>query len=120
MKILVSSSGATLDSAVDQRFGRAANFLVFDTELKSVNVLENRQNLHTPQGAGIQAGQQAVNSGAQAVLTGHCGPKAFAVLNEAGIQVCTGASGTVRQAIDDYLAGGLKPAHNADVNGHWV
>jgi predicted Fe-Mo cluster-binding NifX family protein len=120
MKLAISSSGTTLDDAVDPRFGRAANFLVYDTESEELQVVENRQNLNAPQGAGIQAGQLVAGTGAGAVLTGNCGPKAFQVLGQAGITVFVKVQGTVRQAIEDWKAGTLTAADGANVEGHWM
>lgn len=119
MKIAISSDGTTLDAAVDQRFGRAKNFIVFDTESKEVNVVANTQNLQAAQGAGIQAGQTIASTGAKVLITGNCGPKAYTVLNQAGVEIYTGASGTVKNAIDDLQAGKLKPAGGPNVQGHW-
>jgi predicted Fe-Mo cluster-binding NifX family protein len=53
------------------------------------------------------------------VLTGHVGPKAFAVLQAANIIVYAGASGTVREALDCLKCGKLHAAKTADVEGHW-
>ncbi|TWI67799.1 putative Fe-Mo cluster-binding NifX family protein [Desulfobotulus alkaliphilus] len=120
MKVLVSSQGQTLDAALDPRFGRAACFLLVDTESLEYSVVENFQNLNLPQGAGIQAGKTAAATGAAAVLTGHCGPKAFDVLQAAGIEVVVGASGRVIDAVQHYKNGKLETAMAPDVEGHWV
>ena len=42
------------------------------------------------QGAGIQAAQTVIGRGAEALITGFCGPKAFRVLTAAKVQVLTG------------------------------
>jgi predicted Fe-Mo cluster-binding NifX family protein len=120
MKIAVTSTGKDIQSAVDPRFGRCAAFVVYDTETEQAEAVDNSQNLNAPQGAGIQAGQTVSDLGAQAVVTGHCGPKAFRVLKAAGIDVVVGAEGTVKEAIDRYLAGDLQTADSPDVEGHWV
>jgi predicted Fe-Mo cluster-binding NifX family protein len=54
-----------------------------------------------------------------AVLTGNCGPKAFHTLQAAGIQVIVGVEGSVRQAVQNYQAGKLKPAMGPNVTSHW-
>ena len=54
-----------------------------------------------------------------AVMTGHCGPKAFRVLDAAGIQIYLGAEGTVEAALNDFRAGKYQPANKPDVEGHW-
>jgi predicted Fe-Mo cluster-binding NifX family protein len=80
---------------------------------------DNAQNLNALQGAGVQAGQAVARLGAEAVLTGHVGPKAFHALSAAGIAVCTGATGTVREAVEQFKAGQLQAAQKPDVAGHW-
>ena len=59
-------------------------------------------------------------TGATALLTGNCGPKAFQVLGQAGITVYIKVGGKVRQAIDDLKAGKLTAADGANVEGHWM
>ena len=83
MKIAITSQGPSLDSLVDPRFGRAKHFILADTEADAFTAHDNAQNLNAPQGAGIQAAQTVARLGAEAVLTGHVGPKAFAVLKAA-------------------------------------
>jgi predicted Fe-Mo cluster-binding NifX family protein len=119
MKILITTQGDSPDSEVDPRFGRAQHFLVYDTETDGYTAVSNTQNLYAAQGAGIQAGRTVTDTGAQAVLTGNCGPKAFRVLNEAGIKVYVGVTGTAREAVEAFKKGELTEATNANVEGHW-
>ncbi len=119
MKICITSQGDKLDSQVDPRFGRAAKFIMYETETKEFTVVDNKQNLQAAQGAGIQAGQNVASSGAKAVITGHCGPKAFQTLFAAGMEVYTGAEGTVAEAIQAWTDNKLQKASKADVVGHW-
>jgi predicted Fe-Mo cluster-binding NifX family protein len=119
MKIIITARGKALDAEVDPRFGRAQYFILYDTDDRSFSVLDNENNLGSPQGVGVQAGQQMANAGASAVLTGNCGPKAFQVLDSAGIRVFTGARGTVQETIDAFEAGKLAQADSANVQGHW-
>ncbi len=120
MKIAITSTGKDLDALVDPRFGRAGHFILFDTRDRSFSVLENEQNLNAPQGAGIQAGRTIVESGAEVLITGNCGPKAFDVLSSAGIRVFIGVDGTVREALEAFKNGSLEEAGEANVEGHWV
>ena len=119
MKVAVSSVGETLDSAVDPRFGRAAQFVLVDTDTGEHTLISNAQNLHAAQGAGIQAAETVSRHGAEYVMTGHCGPKAFRALNAAGIKVVSGIEGTVAEAVDRLKNGEVKPSDDADVEGHW-
>ncbi len=120
MKIVFSTSGADLDAPLDSRFGRAAKFLVYDTETDTFTVVVNLQNLNAAQGAGIQSAQTVAASGAQVLVTGHCGPKAFRVLKAAGIDVYTSDAPTVAAALTLYREGKLKKSLDADVEGHWA
>jgi predicted Fe-Mo cluster-binding NifX family protein len=119
MKVAVTAQGQDFNSLVDPRFGRARYFILVDTETGDFSVHDNVQNLNAPQGAGIQAAQNVANLGAEAVLTGHAGPKAFATLRAAGIAVYTGVSGAVADAISQCRQGKLTPAQQADVESHW-
>lgn len=119
MKIAITTRGTTLADELDGRFGRAARFLLVDTESDTVSVIDNTQNLNAAQGAGIQAARTVWEAGAEALLTGHCGPKAFRALDAAGVAVYTGASGTAQEALEAFQSGSLARAGAADVDGHW-
>jgi len=119
VKIAVTSNGTAVESRVDSRFGRAAFFVLVDLDTGAVEVHDNAENLDAAQGAGIQAAETVCNLGAELVLTGHCGPKAFRVLQAAGVQVVVGAKGTVQEAIEEFKRGELVPTGNADVEAHW-
>ncbi len=82
--------------------------------------MDNTQNFNAMQGAGIQAAETVCRHGAECVITGHCGPKAFRALKAAGIKIAIGAKGTVMQAIEDYKSGKLQSVDSPDVEGHWV
>jgi predicted Fe-Mo cluster-binding NifX family protein len=120
MKLAITSTGKELDSNLDPRFGRAAYFIIVDPKNKAFEVVENSQNLNLPQGAGIQAGKTVIDHHIDALITGHCGPKAFKVLQQAGVKVMTGAGGTVADAIAQFNNGELEISAEADMEGHWV
>ena len=115
MKVAITALGESADSPVDQRFGRARFFVLFDVKSGKWSVHDNTQNLEAAQGAGIQAAQRVVELGAKAVVTGHCGPKAFATLSAAEIDIYQEASGSVQDAFDAYRTGTLKKSDQADV-----
>ena len=120
MKLAITSTGKELDSNLDPRFGRSAYFMIVDPETMAFEVVENSENLKLSQGAGIQAGKTIVDNHVDVVITGHCGPKAFKVLQQAGVKVVTGAGGTVTDAITQFNDGQLEISAEADVEGHWV
>jgi predicted Fe-Mo cluster-binding NifX family protein len=120
MKIAISTSGKDLDSPVDLRFGRAAGFIIYDTENKTSEYVANTQNINAVQGAGIQSAYIISGAGAGILITGNCGPKAFTALRAAGVKIITGADGTVREAVNKFIAGEFKEASGANVEGHWA
>lgn len=120
MKIAFTTSGESLDSPLDSRFGRAPKFLIYDLEKAIFEIVDNQQNLNAAQGAGIQSAANVAQAGAGALVTGHCGPKAFKVLAAAGVKVYNTDALTVAGALQRYRDGLLKEASDADVEGHWV
>ena len=114
MKIAISVENDTIESAIDQRFGRCKYFAIVDTENK--DKIEFIENLGAIQGhgAGIKAGQQIGELGVKAVITGQLGPNATDVLNQLDIKVYH-ASGIVKDAIDNFVNGKLDQITNIAV-----
>lgn len=119
MKLAFSTSGETLESALDPRFGRAPKFLIYNLQTQSFQVIDNGQNLEAAQGAGIQTAQNIAKMQVNALITGHCGPKAFRVLQAAGIKVFNTDAPTVADALERYNNGQLSESNSANVAGHW-
>ena len=120
MKIAISAAGGKSDSPMDARFGRAGYFQIFDDETGEYKVIDNTTGRDAMQGVGIQAGELIAGQDVSVLITGHCGPKAFKVLNVAGVKVMLCEGGTVESAVDKYKRGSLKEAAGPDVNGHWA
>jgi predicted Fe-Mo cluster-binding NifX family protein len=120
MKVAVTAAGSDMASRVDPRFGRAQYFIIVDMDSGAFEAVDNAQNLNAAQGAGIQAARIVAETGAGVVITGNVGPKAFATLRAAGISVCSGAAGSVGDAVKQFRAGGIAPADDANVDGHWA
>jgi len=114
MKICVTAQGKTLDDQVDPRFGRCQFFIVVDTDTLDFEAIEN-QSAQFSGGAGIQSGQLMASKGVKAVLTGNVGPNAFQTLTAGGIKIYTGLSGKIRDAVEKYKGGSLKPTENPNV-----
>jgi predicted Fe-Mo cluster-binding NifX family protein len=118
MKIAVTSVGKTLDSEVDQRFGRAAYFIIIDTEVMDFNVIEN-ESVAAGGGAGISSAKAVIDAGAEAVLTGNCGPNAQRTLSAADVRLYAGVTGTVAEAVDLFKGGKLNEAAGPSVKEHF-
>jgi predicted Fe-Mo cluster-binding NifX family protein len=118
LKAGVSATEPSLDATVDPRFGRCAYFVIVDTETMQYEAVPNTSQ-STPHGAGIQSAQIIANKGAKVVLTGNIGPNAYHSLSAAGIQIVTGATGTVRETITSYKKGDLRETSSPTVGGHF-
>ena len=118
MKIVITATGKTMDSPVDQRFGRAAYFVVVDTETMDFAVIDN-ENVAAAGGAGISSAKAVIDAGAEAVLTGNCGPNAERTLTAAGAKLYTGVTGTVAEAVELFKGGKLTEAAGPSVQEHF-
>ena len=119
MKIAISSKGPELTSEVDPRFGRASYILVIDTETSKFEALDNSANANAFKGAGIQAATMVSDKGAAVLMTGYCGPKAFQVLEAAGVKVVNDVSGTVSESVARFKAGKVDYSSSANAEAHW-
>jgi predicted Fe-Mo cluster-binding NifX family protein len=120
MKIVVSAQGVAWDAPIDPRLGRAPHLVLVDTETGELTGLDNSGAIEAAQGAGVLAAATVCRCGAEAIITGHCGPKAFDALRTGRVRVFTGAEGTVAAALQRFQAGELPETVADDVAGHWV
>ena len=111
IRVAVSADdGNGLDSVVSPHFGRCPYFVVVDLEgqeVHAVQVISNPYYGHHQPGQvpGFIHSQEA-----NVMLTGGMGRRAIAFFEQYGIQAATGASGTVRYALEQYLGGELTGA----------
>lgn len=114
-KIAVSSEGASLDDKVDPRFGRAGGFVIVDVDTMESEYIDNGASQVMSHGAGIQAAELIVQAGAEALLSGYIGPKAFQALSAAGVTVGQGCDNlTVREAVERFIQGEITPAKKSN------
>lgn len=107
MKIAITARGDNLWAPVDSHFGRADNFVLYDDATNSWDCIPNKQYLQMAHGAGIQAGQTIAASGADVLITGHIGPKAFRMLETGRIRMYSlgDFTGSVENALAAFQAG---------------
>jgi len=122
MRIAISADdGNDLDSVVSPHFGRCPYFVLVDLEGREV---ESVQAVTNPYYSHHQPGQVPGfihSQGADVMLTGGMGGRAIAFFQQYGIQAATGAAGTVRHALEQYLGGGLQgaePCRESVQHGH--
>ena len=101
MKILFSAQGDSSKSMVDQRFGRAAFYVIYDDEKDTYEAIENLGK-HENSGAGVKASQFVIEQGAEVVITGSLGPKAFMIIQDAGIRGFKNFNGTIEEVLAAY------------------
>ena len=119
MKIAISAEGKELNDKMDPRFGRAKGFMIYETETGKADYIDNNQNLESAQGAGIQSARTVIDAGAEALVTGNVGPKAFTALNSANISIYLFNGGSINEAITAFKEGKLTKTTDANVEGHW-
>ena len=118
MKICVTATANSLDAQIDPRFGRCSYFILVDSETMQFEAVPNMA-AGASGGAGIQAAQAIASKGVKLLITGNVGPKAFQALAAAGIEIATGAFGSVRESIEKYQRGELSKAGAPTVGGHF-
>jgi predicted Fe-Mo cluster-binding NifX family protein len=120
MKVAITTQTNDIDSLVDPRFGRAAWFVIVDSESGEWIAVDNRANADASGGAGVQAGTTVVDQGVGSVITGNVGPNAHKVLAAAGISIYQAGNGvTAREALRSWNAQELTATQAPTVAGHW-
>lgn len=122
MKIAVTAeSSAGLESTVAEHFGHAPYFLFVDVDDGKISAAES---VPSPFGGGHAPGEvPSFVKGRQAdvILSGGMGGRAVAAFESLGIHATTGATGSVRAAIENYLKGdltGAAPCNESVKHGH--
>ena len=117
MRIAGTSAGNEPDSNVDDRFGRCPFFMIYDTEKKGYESVDNRGNAGGG-GAGISTAQSIMDLNVSAVITSNLGPNAYRVLNAGGIEVYLCPGVTIADAVDKFNKGELESMGGSNVGGH--
>lgn len=107
MKVAISSQGKRRDSPVELWFGRAAYYLILDTDNMTFDALENEAAGDSADIDEINAARLVINAGAQAVLTGNCGLDVRHMFATAGVKLFQGVPGTVEEAVAQFKDGKL-------------
>jgi predicted Fe-Mo cluster-binding NifX family protein len=120
MRVAISADDSNgLDSVVSPHFGRCPYYVLVDLdgrEVSQVNAVENpAYGQHRPG----QVPGFIKSHGADVMLAGGMGRRAIGFFQQYGIQAATGATGTVRHALEQYLGGELQGAEPCSTSlGH--
>ena len=105
MRIAVTATGADPDSAVVTRLGTCTCLLIVDSETMASEAIPRPPHL-VGAGAGIATVTLAADQDADAILTRYVSPHMEATFRENDINVVTGVTGTVREAVEEYAQEG--------------
>lgn len=86
MKIAITSTGNSLESTIDERFGRCAYFVVYDTESKSIEFIPN-PNKEAEEGAGPASVQIVASRNVSKIVSGEFGMKIKSLVDSLKIQM---------------------------------
>jgi predicted Fe-Mo cluster-binding NifX family protein len=122
MRVAISADdGNGLDSVVSPHFGRCPYYVLVDLEgreVRQVSAVENPYYGHHQPG---QVPAFIERQGADVMLAGGMGRRAIGLFQQCGIEPVTGAVGSVRHALEQYLGGALQgaaPCRESIAHGH--
>lgn len=102
MKIAIPNEGGF----VNQHFGRSKEFVIFEVsggEIKAQEVVSAAALQHNHEGLA----ELFVRKGVDTLILGGVGPRAIQALQQYGLKVITGASGSVSEVARAYARGEL-------------
>jgi len=86
MKVAITSTGNSVGSKLDQRFGRCGYFVIYDTETKGMEIIPN-PNKDAEEGAGPASVQLVASRNVQKIVSGEFGIKIKSLLDSLKIQM---------------------------------
>jgi predicted Fe-Mo cluster-binding NifX family protein len=86
MKVAITSTGNTLESNIDSRFGCCAYFLIYDIENKDMKFIPN-SNINSEENAGSASVQFMASQNVKKIISGEFGIKIKSLLDCLKIQM---------------------------------
>jgi predicted Fe-Mo cluster-binding NifX family protein len=122
MRIAISADDNNgLESVVSPHFGRCPHYILADVEGQEVKAVQAVGNPYYSRHAPGQVPGFIRSQGVNVMLTGGMGRRAIGFFEQYGIEAVTGASGTVRYALESYLGGqlrGVQPCRESIEHAH--
>lgn len=113
-KIAICANAESPSALVDGRFGRCAYFMLWDEEQGSFTAVRNSGS-DANHGAGTGAAQELFKRGLGTLICNRIGPKAFAVMQEAGVKIYATEEGiSLEAALKQYKNGELALIESAN------
>lgn len=117
MRVAISADDSNgLDSVVSPHFGRCPYYVLVDLDGREVSQVSAVENPAYGQHRPGQVPGFIKSQGADVMLAGGMGRRAIGFFQQYGIQAVTGATGTVRHALEQYLGGALQRAEPCSVS----
>jgi len=108
MRIAISAEDKNgLDSVVSPHFGRCPHYILVDVEGQEAKAVQSVDNPYYGQHSPGMVPGFIHSQGVDVMLTGGMGYRAIGFFEQYGIEAVTGASGTVRYALECYLGSTL-------------
>ncbi|MDD3321958.1 MAG: NifB/NifX family molybdenum-iron cluster-binding protein [Paludibacter sp.] len=86
MKVAITSTGNSLESTIDQRFGRCAYFVIYDDESKAMEFIPNPYK-ESEEDAGTASVQLVASRNVNKIISGEFGMKIKSLLDSLKIQM---------------------------------
>ena len=122
MRIALSADNDNgLDSVISPHFGRCPFYVFVDVDGREVTSITAESNPFFAQHEPGAVPGFINEHGVKVMLTGGMGRRAVVFFDQFGIEPVTGASGTVRHALEQYLGGQLRgaaPCAESVAHGH--
>lgn len=107
MKVLIPSTGESLEDSIDNRFGRCQYYIIYETDKENFEIFRN-SFCEVEKTAGSSLALASINYGVDVVIVSRIGKKPFDLLQAANIRLYKASeSSTIRNAIANYLLGKL-------------
>jgi predicted Fe-Mo cluster-binding NifX family protein len=117
MKVAIPVDGQEMNTTVCISFGRAPFFMIYDTDSKDHDFINNSA-AESQGGAGIKAAQAIVDNKVDVLLTPRCGENAAGVIKAAGIKLYKTGPQSAMDNINFFIAGDLPPLNEIHAGFH--
>lgn len=112
MRIAISCNGGGIEGEVAEHFGRCPEFVIVESEGKEIKKVEKVDNPYFHSHVPGEVPKFISSLGVNLMITGGMGRRAAEMFESLGVDIVVGASGKVKDVVEKYLNGELKPAEN--------
>jgi len=107
---VAAEDNSGLEAKVSMHFGRCPYYVIVEEKNGEIGPLSRMiaNPYFSSHGEPGQIPSFLKEEGIEVIITGGMGPRAVGFFNQFGIEVVTGASGKVKEAVDSFLEGELK------------